>query len=199
MEEVRLDRLCIADFIDISCGEYGSLAGMLDMPSTSEGVKKVAADLIMQYRSIADPVGLKMYIGEHGGDAKARAKMLVMSLAAFVVEYGDKKDRDEVREYLASMGKRNATKMSDEALLTFVKNEERSVRFSIERSMAKKTGDKAQSTPEEIRKGFDAEIAFVMSHYKMSIDTRVVSASVYANLVKNAVSEVKRMKNQTKK
>ena len=193
--EVRLDELCLSEFIDIACGELGGLADKVGLPASSEEVKKLARSLCMEYRSIADPVGMKMYVGDHGGDAKDRAKMLLYSLAEFVVEHGDEKDIDEVRGLLSSvLGRGSVAKMDSDSLLNFVHKEERGVFFGMEKKKSKK-GEAQTSDPKSVRDGFQREIAWMMSHYKMSIDTKVVSASVYAHLVCQAHDEVKRKLN----
>ena len=47
-----------------------------------------------------------------------------------------------------------------------------------------------RATPEQIRSSFDAEIAFLMTFFKMSIDSRVINAAVYANIVHQADVEI---------
>lgn len=197
---VRLDELCLADFIDIACGEYGGLAERVGLPASSEEVQKLAASLIVAYRGVADPVGMRMYVSEHGGDAKDRAKMVMYGLMKALVDNGEPDDVEEVKRILVeTIGRSRCGRMSVEELSAFLGKESKGVEFSVERKKAKKgASTDVHRSSDDVRLGFDAEIAWVMSHYKMSIDTRVVSASVYANLVKNAVAEVK-MKQKVKK
>ena len=103
-------------------------------------------------------------------------------------------DIEEVRRVLVEeLGRSRCGRMSVDELSAFLSKESRGVEFSVERKKAKKgAATEVHRSSDDVRLGFDAEIAWVMSHYKMNIDTRVVSASVYANLVKNAVDEVKR-------
>ena len=42
-----------------------------------------------------------------------------------------------------------------------------------------------------MRESYDAEIAFIMTYYKMNIDVNVVSAGIYANMVRQAEREIK--------
>lgn len=193
-KSVRLDELCLAEFIDIACGEYGGLADRVGLPASSEEVKKLASSLIVAYRGVADPVGMKMFVSEHGGDAKDRAKVVMYGLMKALVVNGEPDDIEEVRRVLVEeLGRSRCGRMSVEELLAFLSKESRGVEFSMERKRAKREAStEAHRSSDDVRLGFDAEIAWIMSHYKMSIDTRVVSASVYANLVKNAVDEVKR-------
>lgn len=190
---VRLDELCLAEFIDIACGEYGGLAERVGLPASSEEVKKLASSLIVAYRGVADPVGMKMFVSEHGGDAKDMAKVVMYGLMKALVDNGEPDDVEEVRRVLVEeLGRSRCGRMSVEELSAFLSKESRGVEFSIEKKKSKKEASTEVHRSSDVRLGFDAEIAWVMSHYKMSIDTRVVSASVYANLVKNAVEEVKR-------
>ena len=191
---VRLDELCLAEFIDIAGGEYGGLAERVGLPASSEEVKKLASSLIVAYRGVADPVGMKMFVSEHGGDAKDRAKMVMYGLMKALVDNGEPDDIEEVRRVLVEeLGRSRCGRMSVDELSAFLSKESRGVEFSVERKKAKKgAATEVHRSSDDVRLGFDAEIAWVMSHYKMNIDTRVVSASVYANLVKNAVDEVKR-------
>ncbi len=193
---VRLDELRLAEFIDIACGEYGGLAERVGLPASSEEVKKLASSLIVAYRGVADPVGMKMFVSEHGGDAKDRAKMVMYGLMKALVDNGEPDDIEEVRRVLVEeLGRSRCGRMSVEELSAFLSKESRGVEFSIEKKKSKKeAATEVHRSSDDVRLGFDAEIAWVMSHYKMSIDTRVVSASVYANLVKSAVDEVKRRK-----
>ena len=50
---------------------------------------------------------------------------------------------------------------------------------------------------EQIRSSFDAEIAFLMTFFKMSIDSRVINAAVYANIVHQADVEISIRKRST--
>ena len=53
------------------------------------------------------------------------------------------------------------------------------------------------ASPEQIRSSFDAEIAFLMTFFKMSIDSRVINAAVYANIVHQADVEISFRKRST--
>lgn len=191
-DKVRLDDICLADFIDIACGEVDGLAKRMGKKASSEEVAAKARDIVYAYRSLSDPVGTKMNIMELGAAAKDRAKLLLFTLAKIVVELGEEGDVEELRHTLVEdLGRQRVAKMDKEALRSFVERELTSVQFGIERRAAKKANEARLNVDTDVRAGFSREIAWVMSHYKMSIDTRVVSASVYANLVKNAVDEVK--------
>lgn len=197
---VRLDELCLAEFIDIACDEYGGLAERVGLPASSEAVQKLASSLIVAYRGVADPVGMRMFVNEHGAEAKDRARIVMYCLMKALVDNGEPDDVKEVRRVLVEdIGRSRCGRMTVEELSAFLDKELKGVEFSVEKRKAKREASTGgQRSPDDVRLGFDAEIACVMSHYKMSIDTRVVSASVYANLVKNAVEEVKRKRSVKK-
>lgn len=48
----------------------------------------------------------------------------------------------------------------------------------------------------DVRASFDREIAFLMTYFKMNIDTRNITAGVYANMVHQADVEIKRKLNR---
>ena len=162
-DKVRLDDICLADFIDIACGAF------------------VAPDIAT-------------FAIEHGCSSltvfiDVVPKGTFVGLAAVFVEF-----LFPLRHTIADdLGRQRVAKMDRDALLSFVEKELRSVQFGIERRAAKKANDVRQNGDVDVRAGFSREIAWVMSHYKMSIDTRIVSASVYANLVRRASEEVKAM------
>ena len=191
-DKVRLDDICLADFIDIASGEFDWLAKAMGLSASSDEVAAAARDIVFAYRSLSDPVGTKMHITELGTDAKDRAKLLLFTLAKVVAEFGEDDDLESLRHTITDdLGRQRVAKMDRDALLSFVEKELRSVQFGIERRAAKKANDVRQNGDVDVRAGFSREIAWVMSHYKMSIDTRIVSASVYANLVRRASEEVK--------
>ena len=191
-DKVRLDDICLADFIDIASGEFDGLAKAMGLSASSDEVAAAARDIVFAYRSLSDPVGTKMHITELGTAAKDRAKLLLFTLAKVVAEFGEDEDLESLRHTIADdLGRQRVAKMDRDALLSFVEKELRSVQFGIERRAAKKANDVRQNGDVDVRAGFSREIAWVMSHYKMSIDTRIVSASVYANLVRRASEEVK--------
>ena len=54
------------------------------------------------------------------------------------------------------------------------------------------TGIEREKIPDDVRASFDREIAFLMTYFKMNIDTRIITAGVYANMVHQADVEIKR-------
>lgn len=46
-------------------------------------------------------------------------------------------------------------------------------------------------TADEVRASFDKEIAFLMTYFKMNIDVNIISAGVYANMLRQADFEIK--------
>ena len=61
----------------------------------------------------------------------------------------------------------------------------------------KEEGEEKKATPEQIRSSFDTEIAFLMTYFKMNIDSRIINAAVYANIVHQADVDISIRKRQT--
>ena len=170
----RLNQITLNDFIELSCGNYACL--LSDCKSVSEStLKEMASKLIIEYRSIVNPSGMQAMIMDKEDMVKERAKLLSLRICQTLVSLGF---YDDVRQVLDQL---------NSAIFEQKRNEER-------RSEEHK-GSKA--TPEQIRSSFDAEIAFLMTFFKMSIDSRVINAAVYANIVHQADVEISIRKRST--
>ena len=62
--------------------------------------------------------------------------------------------------------------------------------------MQKKHDDRLEnnqnSRPNNVRESYDTEIAFIMTYFKMNIDINIISAGIYANMVRQADNEIRR-------
>ena len=105
---------------------------------------------------------------------------------------------DDVRQVLGQLNV-DTRNMSDEQVISKLDYLLHSAIFeqklNEERRSEEHKGSKA--TPEQIRSSFDAEIAFLMTFFKMSIDSRVINAAVYANIVHQADVEISIRKRST--
>ena len=82
--------------------------------------------------------------------------------------------------------------MSEEQLIFKIDNMLRSAIFEQKRNeeRRKEEGEDKRATPEQIRSSFDTEIAFLMTYFKMNIDSRIINAAVYANIVHQAEIDI---------
>lgn len=195
---VRLDELSLAQFVSVACGEYDVLDAVAGVRLTDKERMKIARSLVEEYSRVTDPAGYKSNVLEKEDESRLRATVFMFGLLG-VCLLSEDSDAD-VRDVLVhDLGRSRASKLEGEALRAYVTKEKRSAEFRLERMNADRGTPPAsgEGVGEDIRRGFDSEIAFVMAYFKMGIDVAVIRASVYANLVRQAragAKELARMK-----
>lgn len=190
----RLNQISLIDFIELSCGNYVCL--LSDEKSAPESeLKEIASKLIIEYRSIVNPSGMKAVIMDKEDMVKERAKLLSLCICQTLASLGF---YDDVRQVLGQLNV-DIRNMSEEQLISKIDNMLRSAIFEQKRNeeRRKEEGEGNKATPEQIRSSFDAEIAFLMTFYKMNIDSHVINAAVYANIVRQADVEISIKKRNT--
>ena len=176
----RLNQITLNDFIELSCGNYACL--LSDRGSVSEStLKEMASKLIIEYRSIVNPSGMQAMIMDKEDMVKERAKLLSLRICQTLVSLGF---YDDVRQVLGQLNV-DIRDMSDEQVISKLDYLLHSAIFEQKRNEERLSEEHkgSKATPEQIRSSFDAEIAFLMTFFKMSIDSRVINAAVYANIV----------------
>ena len=153
-------------------------------------LKEIASKLLIEYRSIVNPSNMKAMVMDKEDMLKERAKLLSLRICQALVSLGF---YDDVRQVL---GQRN---MSDEQVISKIDYLLHSAIFEQKRNEERRSEEHkgSKATPEQIRSSFDAEIAFLMTFFKMSIDSRVINAAVYANIVHQADVEISIRKRST--
>lgn len=194
VRKVRLDELSLAQFIDVAAGEFSVLDAVCGSRLTDKERMKTARRLVEEYSRVTDPAGYKSSVIEKEDESRLRATIFMLGLleACLLTECPE----DDVREVLVKeLGRGRAAKLRGEALTAYVTKEKRSAEFRLERMNADRGTPPAQGegVAEDIRRGFDSEIAFVMAYFKMGIDVAVIRASVYANLVRQARAGAKEL------
>lgn len=195
----RLNQITLNDFIELSCGNYACL--LSDRGSVSEStLKEMASKLIIEYRSIVNPSGMQAMIMDKEDMVKERAKLLSLRICQTLVSLGF---YDDVRQVLGQLNV-DTRNMSDEQVISKIDYLLHSAIFEQKRNEQKRNEERrseehkgSKATPEQIRSSFDAEIAFLMTFFKMSIDSRVINAAVYANIVHQADVEISIRKRST--
>ncbi|MEW9603282.1 hypothetical protein [Bacteroides sp. L008] len=190
----RLNQISLNDFIELSCGNYNCL--LFDgEAATKEELKERATKLIVDYRNIVNPSGMKALILDKEDLVKERARLLSLRICQTLISINC---FDDVREVLKlfDVDTRN---MSEEQLIFKIDNMLRSAIFERKRNeeRRKEEGEEKKATPEQIRSSFDTEIAFLMTYFKMNIDSRIINAAVYANIVHQADVDISIRKRQT--
>lgn len=190
----RLNQISLNDFIELSCGNYNCL--LFDGEAATEAeLKERATKLIVDYRNIVNPSGMKALILDKEDLVKERARLLSLRICQTLISINC---FDDVREVLKlfDVDTRN---MSEEQLIFKIDNMLRSAIFEQKRNeeRRKEEGEEKKATPEQIRSSFDTEIAFLMTYFKMNIDSRIINAAVYANIVHQADVDISIRKRQT--
>ena len=173
-----LGQISIADFVDILCGDCSSLG--IDGLSERERNDAVRS-LIDTYRSIADPSGTSGMVLEMSERLSAEGKNRLASLLGVLLAMGAD---DDVRDVLRIYGESGEGNLSD-----IVGRMLRSSEIEI-----KRLGKKEEEKPVQVqdyRSVYDAEFAFIMTHFRMTFDPKTLSASVYANMLHRADEEIK--------
>lgn len=190
----RLNQITLSDFIELSCGNYACL--LSDCKSMSEStLKEIASKLLVEYRSIVNPSNMKAMVMDKEDMLKERAKLLNLRICQALVSLGF---YDDVRQVLGQLNV-DTRNMSDEQVISKIDYLLHSAIFEQKRNEERRSEEHkgSKATPEQIRSSFDAEIAFLMTFFKMSIDSRVISAAVYANIVHQADVEISIRKRST--
>lgn len=190
----RLNQISLSDFIDISCGEYLCLLSENESKSEEE-LKERASKLIIDYRNINNPSGVKALILDKEDIMKERTHLLLLRICQTLIAVCS---FDEVREVLMQM-EVNAHNMDNEQLKSKLDYMLHIAIFEQKRNEERRVEEHSEkkATPEQIRSSFDSEIAFLMTYFKMNIDVHAVSAAVYANIVHQADIEITIRKRRT--
>lgn len=190
----RLNQLSLSDFIDISCGEYSCLLSKNESISEEE-LKERASKMIIDYRNITNPSGVKALILDKEDIMKESVRLLLLRICRTLISIDC---FNEVRKILIKLGVKaqdmdNVQLKSklDYMLHTTIFEQKRNVERRSEELLEKKV------TPAEIRSSFDSEIAFLTTHFRMNIDVHIISAAVYANMVHQADVEITMRKRRT--
>lgn len=178
-----LSRLNMCDFIELLCGNNQVL---LEDGDNDSMLENVASELIYQYQCIVNPSGIESALLEKEEKIKIKYRITIAKILKALMSIDAVED---VIELLKEMG--------------YSVNEREKISSKIDRMIAeaeymkKRIDDNSQksgkkNTPDDVRASFDREIAFLMTYFKMNIDTRNITAGVYANMVHQADVEIKR-------
>ena len=184
----RLDQLKLKDLIELSCGDYSVLIENDEVPTVEEFTSQ-SARIMAEYKAIATPVQAMMDIAEAGQASKLIIKGKSARIAMMLSKLGH---TEMAKNILLELGIGEQYLSSDtavEARCQSIIGEMEYEMKRIEQLNGQRNGKMKQS-PEQIRKSWLAEVASVMSVFKMSIDL-TINAAIYANLVHQAVERSK--------
>lgn len=175
--KTRLNEISLAQFIELMCGNYSVLLNN-DTVSDSE-LEDCARTLITSYRFISDKSGMKALLIEKENTIKCKMKVFFLRICNLLVM---QEEFEEVRSLLALIDE-NTSEVDNDDLPEKVSELLRYAIFEQDRSEDNETIRNAKPSSEDIRSYYDAEIAFIMTYVKMSIDMYSINAAVYANIV----------------
>lgn len=181
-----LSRLNMYDFIELLCGNNQVL---LEDGDNDSMLENVASELIYQYQCIVNPSGIESALLEKEEKIKIKYRITIAKILKALMSIDAIED---VIELLKEMG--------------YSINERDKISSKIDRMIAeaeymkKRIDDNSHTSGKknttDVRASFDREIAFLMTYFKMNIDTRNITAGVYANMVHQADVEIKRKLNR---
>lgn len=175
--KIRLDQLTIGQFIDIICGERECIG------DTEQSL--TIRNLIMEFKSIVDPSGLRVYLSNLEEIGKAKLSILTYQICENLMNLHQ---YDDVRKILNECGL-SASTMPESRLAAEVKSRIERAKNTLVKIEEEMNEEKAEDV--DIRKEFDSQTAALMAYFKFQIDIDTMSASIYAHLVARHNREIK--------
>lgn len=180
----RLDELTIAQFIDIVAGDTSALSTEPDVSPAQ--LAEIMRDIILEYKSIADPAGVKMYLAEHEQHIKARIAVQLFNICSNLLKLHQ---YDSVREIM-SQADYNTSGQSEKWLAAKVASELERAKFNLSKIEDEANAGTVHGAI-DVRRDFDEQTAAMMAYFKFQIDTSTMKANIYAHLVARHNREIK--------
>lgn len=179
----KLEQITLSQFIDVLCGDMSVLTD--NQECDGDRLPLVVRDMVLEFRTIADPGGTASYYKHMEEWIKAKIMVIIFTMCHNL--FGLKR-MNRVREILEEFGmSHNGWTDSRiggtiQAKLAQAKRELDDLEKENETSMAE---------TDNIRTQFDAQIASVMAHFKFQIDPSTIKATLYAHLLARYNREMK--------
>ncbi len=180
----KLEELTVNQFIDLACGDMNVLIGKHEVVSDSR-LAETARDIVLEYKGIVDPAGIKSYLSSAEDLVKAKISVVIFKMCRNLI---DLNEHDSVREVLIEYGI-NAASMNDKRVAAEVKSRLERARSTVRKIEDENSRDESEKF--DIRREFDAQTAALMAHFKFQIDTSSMKASIYAQLIARHNREIK--------
>lgn len=187
-----LAELTAIQFIDLICGDSSVLLGKHEVPN-SFAIATATRNIIVEYKSIADPTAMKNYLYHTEETLKARIRILLFSMCNTLIFLNA---LDQVRDVLSEYGM-SVSSMNKKRLTREVKSQLAKAKYDLERIESEDSSTDAPE-PSEIRMSFDKQTAAMMAHFKFQIDVMTMQATLYAHLVERFSAEIKAQANALK-
>lgn len=185
----RLDQLTLSELIELSCGDYTVLCEHDELLVESEVLPRVRA-IMSEYKSIASPTQARVELMDSEKMSKLQMKEKCARICMVLCESGH---ADKAREVLRLLYVNDEHMKTDEAVIAQCRAILGEVEYESKRLDERKAKEDKSTTPQQVRSNWYAEIASVMSVFRMNIDPEHTNAAIYANLVHQAVERSKAM------
>lgn len=185
----RLDQLTLSELIELSCGDYTVLCEHDELLVKSEVLPRVMA-IMSEYKSIASPTQARVELMDSEKMSKLQMKEKCARICMVLCESGH---ADKAREVLRLLYVNDEHMKTDEAVIAQCRAILGEVEYESKRLDERKAKEDKSTTPQQVRSNWYAEIASVMSVFRMNIDPEHTNAAIYANLVHQAVERSKAM------
>lgn len=172
----KLEQLTLSQFVDLVCGDMRVLLGPREIGNPDK-LAIATRDIVLEYRSIADPGGAGSYYKHVEDLIKAKINVIIFTMCDNLVTL---KQHGMAREVLVEYGL-SASGWTDGRVDGVIQAKLAQSKRELEELEAET--EKAMSEREKIRALFDAQTASVMAHFKFQIDPATIKATLYANLV----------------
>lgn len=190
--KTRLDELTTAEFIDLVCGHKDVLLRKHEIPNPYK-LTIALRNIVMEYRSIADPGGNATYLQRVDAIIKSRLTVTVYSMCQNLVLL---EQFERVREILKAAGL-PADDWNDKRIESEVHIHLQKGKRAVEE--IDDDEDEGEQEGENIRNAFHEMIAAMMAHFKFQIDVSTMMAPVFAHLTARYHAEMKAMKKAMKR
>lgn len=178
--KTRLSDLSLAEFIDMECGDLYVLKDRHEIV-TPEKLAKTRSEISHEFQSIASPSSFKSMLIDRDRKGKMRVKALFFGVLKSLIKIEAYSDvRDLLTKYGVDCRDRDDAWIEREVMAQL-----NSVTFELKR-MGVEVQKEQQSTPDDIRKGYEGMVADLMIANKMSIDIYTIRASVFASMIHKA-------------
>lgn len=180
----KLEQLTLSQFVDLVCGNIKVLLGKHETASPTK-LAVATRNIVLEYRSIADPGGTNSYFLHIENWIKAKMNVIFFTMCGNLTALNQ---YDKAREVFEAYGL-PASRWTDGRVDGTVQAKLAQAQRELDEIEAE--NEKASEEHEKIRAQFDVQTASIMAHFKFQIDPATIKATLYANLVDRHNREVK--------
>lgn len=183
----NLDQLSIQEFVNMLCGDIDVLKDSRKEILTKDRAKEIVRNLLLEYREITSPGGLRTYMIETSNLMKERGRVILYTICHILI---NSREYNRVKAIFEDIGIKSKD-YSKERITAEVASRLAKAKDNVAKLESEIKEE--DSTPNKIRKEFDTQTASLMAHFKFQINPLTMSASIYANLVARFDRDIKEL------